>query len=276
MLEQMKIGFLGGGKISEAILSGLVQSGGVLPGQIFVTDPDAERLRVLMEECGVNTVQNDAENNGARQLAQECSLLVLAIKPQMAEAVLPQLSMAVPKETIVVSVMGGVTLNTLEAIFADTSILRVMPNTPMSVRQGVAGIAAGQHATAEQVQMVQKMFSLVGATYVIPEKWMDSLTAISGCGPAFAYLFIEALADGGVKLGLPRDLALALASQTLVGAGTMQLQSGIHPGALKDSVTSPGGGTIAGVHALECGAFRGTVMQAVLESAKRMEELSKE
>ncbi len=276
MLGQKKIGFLGGGKIVEAILRGLVQSNGIAANQLFVTDTDAERLRLLHDECGVNTVQNDPENNGAQDMIQACSILVLAVKPQMASAVLPPLAKSTPKDKAIVSVMGGVTLATLESIFPENPIIRVMPNTPMSVRQGVAGIVRGAHAGTEQVQDVTELFSLVGTTYVIPEKWLDSLTAISGCGPAFAYLFIEALADGGVQLGLPRDMALALASQTLAGAGAMQLQTGLHPGVLKDSVTSPGGGTIAGVHALERGGFRGTVMQAVQESAHRMQALSKE
>ncbi len=275
MLQEKKLGVIGGGKISEAILYGLVQSGGVHPEQIVVTDPDAERLSLLAKECGVNTVQNDVENKGACKLASECDLLLVAVKPQMAGAVLPFLAKSVSKSCIVVSVMGGVTLAVLEEAFAQNPVFRVMPNTPMRVRRGVAGIVAGSNSDAHSVQTVADLFSLVGSTYVIEEKWMDSLTAISGCGPAFAYLFIEALADGGVQLGLPRDLALALAAQTLSGAGEMQLQTGMHPGILKDSVTSPGGGTIAGVHALERGAFRGTVAQAVIDSSHRMEELSK-
>ena len=274
MLDQIKIGFVGGGQMCEAIIRGAV-AGGAGAENIFVTDLDLERLRLLSGECGVQTMQNDAENAGARQLAKECGLLVLALKPQVAHAVLPALASAVPPETLVVSIMGGVPLATLEAAFPENPVIRVMPNTPMLVRKGVAGMAPGSKAGPEAVQLAKDLFSLVGTVYLVPEKWIDPLTGISGCGPAFAYLFIEALADGGVEMGLPRELALSLASQTLAGAAEMQLQTGRHPGALKDGVTSPGGGTITGVHALESGAFRATVMDAVVKSCKRMEELAK-
>ena len=276
MPEPNKIGFVGGGKIAEAILRGLLQSGGVSPEQVFVTDPDLERLRWLSAECKVNTMHNDPSHSGARQLAKECAVLILALKPQVAGGVLPSIASALAPGVLVISVMGGVTLSVLEAAFPENPVIRVMPNTPMMVRRGVAGMVPGAKAGPEAIQTARELFSLVGSVYIIPEKWIDSLTAISGCGPAFAYLFIEALADGGVELGQPRDLALALASQTLAGAGEMQLQTGWHPGVLKDSVTSPGGGTIAGVHALEAGAFRATVMQAAIESCRRMGELSKE
>ncbi len=276
MSTHNKIGFVGGGKMCESILRGLVQSGGVKPENVFVTDQDMERLRWLSTECGVNTMHNGPDNGGARQLAKECALLILALKPQIAGGVLPYLTTAIAPGTLVVSIMGGVPMEVLEAAFPQNEIIRIMPNTPMLVRRGVAGLVAGSRASTESIQMVKDMFSLLGSVYVIPEKWIDPLSGISGCGPAYAYLFIEALADGGVEMGLPRDLALALASQTLVGAGEMQLQTGWHPGMLKDSVTSPGGGTIAGVHALEAGAFRATVMDAVVKSAKRMAALSEE
>ncbi len=276
MFEQKKIAFIGGGKISESILHGLMLSGNIEAKQFFVTDTDEARLRLLAEQCGVNTVQNDSSNHAACKLASECDLLILAVKPQMADVVLPSLAKGIRKNCLVISLIGGVTLANLASLFEQNPVFRVMPNTPMRVRKGVAGIVAGAHTDDESLSMVTNLFSLVGASYVIPEKWMDSLTAISGCGPAFAYMFTEALADGGVQLGLPRDLALALASQTLVGAGEMQRQTGLHPGVLKDNVTSPGGGTIAGVHALESGAFRGTVMQAVLASGHRMGNLAKD
>lgn len=271
-----KIGFVGGGKITEAILRGMVKSGGVPPEDMFVADPDLERLRWIAAECGVNTMHNDVDNAGARQLAKECAVLVLALKPQVAGGILPLLAPGMNPKALVVSVMGGVPLAVLEEAFPENPVVRVMPNTPMMVRRGVAGLVPGSRATSEDIQLAKDLFSLVGTVVVVPEKWLDALTAISGCGPAFAYLFIEAMADGGVELGLPRELALALASQTLAGAGEMQLQTGWHPGVLKDSVTSPGGGTIAGVHALEAGAFRATAMQAVVASARRMKELAEE
>ena len=276
MSENNKIGFVGGGRMCEAIIRGVTQSGVISAENIFVTDLDIERLRWLGAECGVSTMQNDAENTGARQLAKECGVLILSVKPQMVSALLPDIAAALSPETLVISIVGGLPVATLEAAIPNNPVVRVMPNTPMMVRKGVAGLVPGAKASADAVQYAKDLFSLVGTVYLIPEKWIDPLTGISGCGPAYAYLFIEALADGGVEMGLPRDLALALASQTLAGAGEMQLQTGWHPGTLKDSVTSPGGGTIAGVHALEDGAYRATIMNAVSKSAKRMAELAKD
>ncbi|MDL2254457.1 pyrroline-5-carboxylate reductase [Ruminococcaceae bacterium OttesenSCG-928-I18] len=276
MPENNKIGFVGGGRMCESIVRGIIQSGGIPAENIFVTDADIERLRWLSTECGVSTMHNDLDNSGARQLAKECGVLIPALKPQVVGAVLPAIAEGLTPDTLVISIMGGVPLSSLEAAFPENPVIRVMPNTPMMVRKGIAGLVPGTKAGPEAVQYAKDFFSLVGSVYIIPEKWIDSLTGISGCGPAYAYLFIEALADGGVEMGLPRDLALALASQTLAGAGEMQLQTGWHPGALKDSVTSPGGGTIAGVHALEEGAFRASVMNAVVKSAERMAQLAED
>ena len=150
-----------------------------------------------------------------------------------------------------------------------------MPNTPMLVRKGIAGIAAGEKATKEDCDLGIELFNLVGISYLLPENLIDPLTSVSGCSPAFAYLFIEAMADGGVEKGLPRNMAIQLAAQALAGSAEMVLQTGKHPGELKDSVCSPAGSTIVGVHALERGGFRNTVMNAITESCDKMIEVGK-
>ena len=171
--------------------------------------------------------------------------------------------------------MGGITLGFLQEYFPGNPVLRVMPNTPMLVRKGIAGIAANEKATKEHTDLGQEMFNLVGISYLLPESLIDPLTSVSGCSPAFAYLFIEAMADGGVEKGLPRSMAIQLAAQALAGSAEMVLQTGKHPAELKDSVCSPGGSTIVGVHTLERGNFRATVMNAITESCDKMIEVGR-
>ena len=195
------------------------------------------------------------------------------MKPQAARTVLEKLAPALTDQ-LIISIMGGVTIAFLEQ-FCKGPVIRVMPNTPMFVGCGAAGLVRGTHAGKEELHTAVDLFSAVGKTYVMDEKMLDALTAISGCGPAFVYQFIEALADGGVEKGLPRAVAQELAAQTVMGAGKMVLESGKHPGQLKDSVCSPGGSTIAGVHTLEQRAFRGGVMDAVDAAYEKMIEVGK-
>ncbi|MDL2328009.1 pyrroline-5-carboxylate reductase [Ruminococcaceae bacterium OttesenSCG-928-A11] len=275
MLKEKSLGFIGAGQMCEAIMAGALKSGAVMPEKTYVCDLSAERLDALAATYGVHPLPNDDAGTGASTLAKSCDIVVLSVKPQYARQVLAASAAAFRPDTLVISIMGGITIATLEAVLPQNPVIRVMPNTPMLVSCGAAGIATGGKATADHLALCKALFDLVGESYVLPENLIDPLTAVSGCGPAFAYLFIEALADGGVEQGLPRPLAQQLAAQTLVGAGQMVLQTGRHPGQLKDSVCSPGGGTIVGVHALEDGAFRSTVMNAVALARKRMEELGK-
>lgn len=275
MLEQKSLGFIGGGQMCEAIFSGVL-AGEALPAErIFITDVSASRLTFLQEKYGVGTHLNDEANNGALAVASLCDILIFSVKPQYARPVLEALQGKLRPDQLLISIMGGVRLDFLEQFFPENPVLRVMPNTPMLVRKGIAGIAAGKKAKQAQIDLGRELFDLVGLSLLLPETLIDPLTSVSGCGPAFAYLFIEAMADGGVEKGLPRDMALRLAAQTLAGSAEMVLQTGKHPAVLKDSVCSPAGGTIAGVHALERGGFRNTVMDAVTESCDRMTEVGK-
>lgn len=270
----LKIGFVGGGNMAEAIFSGLIACGAVAPGQLRVADVSGARLAYLAERYGVETLKNTGDNAALAALAQGCELLFVAVKPQYAGGVLQALGPVLSENQLAISIVGGLTLAQIEE-WIHTPVLRVMPNTPMMTREGVAGISAGSRCGEAHLALGMELFGLLGRAFALPEALIDPLTGISGCGPAYAYLFIEALADGGVKMGLPRDLAYQLAAQTLLGSAKMVLETGIHPAALKDSVCSPGGSTIAGVHALEKGRFRATVIDAVEAAAVRMTEVAR-
>lgn len=275
MLENKKIGFIGGGQMCEAIFSGIVASKIVPPQSICITDVNADRLSSLTEKYGVKTIVNTADAAGAKQVIAQSDIVVFSVKPQYARPILQEVSSSFQPNQLIISIMGGITLGYLEEFFPANPVLRVMPNTPMLVQKGIAGIAAGSKALKEHCDLGIELFNLVGISYLLPENLIDPLTSVSGCSPAFAYMFIEALADGGVEKGLPREMAIKLAAQALAGSAEMVLQTGTHPAILKDNVCSPGGGTIAGVRALEKGAFRATVMDAVDASCARMIEVGK-
>jgi pyrroline-5-carboxylate reductase len=204
-------------------------------------------------------------------------VLVLAVKPQTMAAVLAEVRPTVSPRHLVVSIAAGVTLGQLAAgLGPDARLIRVMPNTPCLVGASAAGFAAGPAATADDVALVARLFGAVGKAFAVPEHLLDAVTGLSGSGPAFVYVLIEALADGGVRVGLPRDVALALAAQTVLGSAKMVLETGTHPAALKDAVASPGGTTIAGLHALERAGFRAAAMDAVEAAARRAAELGKQ
>lgn len=276
MISEKKIGFIGGGQMGGAIYSGMIASGKVKGENVLVADPHPDRLAKAHEVYGVKTFVNDKTTNAAvKKMIPEADILVLAIKPQFARELMMEVKEVIRKDQLIISIMGGVTLDSLNEYLPENPILRVMPNTPMMVRKGVAGIAANHNATQEHRDLGVEMFDLVGKSYLLPENLIDPLTSVSGCSPAFAYLFIEAMADGGVEKGLPRQMALELAAQALAGSAEMVLQTGKHPGQLKDDVCSPGGSTIVGVHALERGNFRATVMNAITESCDKMIEVGK-
>ena len=210
-----------------------------------------------------------------RSVLSEAEVVVFSVTPQMADRVLSQVAPMLEKgKHTVISIMGGVELKFLEKYIPDVAVVRVMPNTPALVHEGAAGIALGTNASEEDGGIALDIFNSVGIAYLLPESLIDPLTSVSGCGPAYAYLFIEALADGGVEMGLSRDMALKLAAQTLVGSGRMVLETGSHPGVLKDNVCSPGGATIAGVRTLEEKGLRGTVIDAVIAGVTRMKEVA--
>lgn len=274
-LQGKKTVFIGGGRMGEAIFSGLIVSGAMSANDLTILDVSEDKLKYLAERYGVNTAINNPEN--LKNTLDNCEVVVLAITPQFADSVLKVTApLLVKGKHTVVSILGGVELKTLESYMPGIPVIRVMPNTPAAVQAGAAGVAVGSCASDADAAIALDIFNSVGKGYLLPEDLIDPLTGISGCGPAYAYLFIEAMADGGVELGLPRDLAIKLAAQTLIGAGKMVLETGEHPGALKDNVCSPGGSTIVGVHTLEQQGFRGTVIDAVTAAVARMKKVAEE
>ncbi|MDR1205115.1 MAG: pyrroline-5-carboxylate reductase [Peptococcaceae bacterium] len=274
-LTEKKIGFIGAGRMAEAIFSGLLKSGEISAKNLVLTDIAAERLNEMAEKYSVPAVQSAADGQSLPRELLDCDIVLLAIKPQGANALLSAAGKQFAAGQLVVSIMGGITLAFLQERIPRAAVIRVMPNAPMLAGEGVAGVALGEKATEENGETALALFRAVGAAYLCPEHLIDALTGISGCGPAYAYIFMEAMADCGVELGLPRDMAYRLAAQTLVGAGRMALETGRHPGQLKDDVCSPGGSTIAGVHVLEQNGFRGIVMDAVEAGTRRMEEIGR-
>lgn len=272
-LTNKKIGFIGGGQMAEAVFGGMLRLKAAA-SDIFVTDISEARLAGIKARFAVNTILNTARHEGSAAIAETCDIIVLAVKPQYAKSVLEGAGKLFDKKRhLVISIIGGMTLESLER-YIKAPVVRVMPNLPMTAGEGAAGIALGTNCMAEHGETAKEIFDLAGISYILPESLIDPLTGVSGCGPAYAFMFMEALADGGVETGLPRDIALKLAAQTLLGSAKMVLEGG-HPGTLKDHVCSPGGATIAGVHALESGAFRGAVMDAVRAGMRRMAEIGK-
>ncbi len=267
MLSSKKIGFIGGGNMAEALIKGL-HAGGVPAGEITVAEPVAERRDFLTEVYGVVTATDN------RVVAQGCDIIVLAIKPQVAPHVLAGLAPNLTPGQRLISIMAGVKTTAIEAAVPDgVRVVRVMPNTPALVLEGATAIAPGASADSDDVHLARRIFELVGKTYQVEEKLMDAVTGLSGSGPAYVLSFIEALADAGVKNGLPRDVAAGLAAQTVFGTARLLLDTREHPAVLRDKVTSPGGTTIAGLHVLEREGFGGTVMNAVDTATARSKEL---
>lgn len=262
-----KIGFIGGGNMAEALIRGLVDSG-VAATSIMVAELMAERREFLHQTYGVVTTDDSS------QLVQKQQLIILAVKPQALEAALNPVAEHFDADKCLVSILAGVETSRLEALLGgQPRVVRVMPNTPALIGVGAAGLCGGRHATAADVTAATQLFAAVGVVEVVAESLLDAVTGLSGSGPAYVYTFIEALADGGVLEGLPRDVSLKLAAQTVVGAAQMVLDGDDHPAVLRDRVCSPAGTTIAAVQSLEQGNFRATLMAAVSAASQRSKEL---
>ncbi|PLX89181.1 MAG: pyrroline-5-carboxylate reductase [Desulfuromonas sp.] len=262
-----KIGFLGGGNMAEAIIKGLLQ--GEYPvDRVLVSEPSEARREHLAEAYGVASTPDNLE------LVRQCEIVVLSIKPQIAEEVLEEISLEFGEDKLLVSILAGVSSAMIEGhLVGSPRVVRVMPNTPALVGEGASTISAGSNSTAEDLQLVRHLFETVGQVQMIDERQMDAATGLSGSGPAYVYTVIEALADGGVREGLRRDVAHALAVQTVVGAALMVRETGEHPAILRDRVCSPGGTAITGVSTLENKGLRTTLMEAVSAAANRSREL---
>jgi pyrroline-5-carboxylate reductase len=261
------IGFIGAGRMARALAGGLVRAGLVNPQQIHAADPVASAREGFLQDAPGS---RGAATN--RELVEQSDVVVLAVKPQqLASATSDLASVAAGK--LVVSILAGVRLSKLAAAIPGARLVRVMPNTPALVGQGASAYALGPRATAADGALVGTLLTAIGRAYAVDEHLLDAVTGLSGSGPAFVYVAIEALADGGVRMGLPREIALALAAQTVKGAAEMVLATGDHPAVLKDRVASPGGTTIAGLQELENGGLRAALIAAVEAATQRSVEL---
>lgn len=258
---------LGGGRMGEAIIAGLLGAGTLDSDAIVVAEPVASRRDTLTSEYGVRCVA------GAGDAAAAGDIVILAVKPQIIDAVL-EIVAPVVGDALVVSIAAGISCARLEsALGSGKAVVRVMPNTPAMVGQGMAVISGGSEASAEQVDLVRELFSLLGKAVVLDERYQDVATAISGSGPAYVAIFVDALARAGVRHGLSRDVAQTLAVQTLRGTADLIELTGMHPEELVDGVSSPGGTTIAAVEALEASGFRSSISAAVNAAVERSKEL---
>lgn len=257
--------------MGEALLSRLLDRGLYAPRDVVVSEPQAERREFLTQTYGV---QVTAENAAAA----EAEVLLLAIKPQIFSIVVAGMEKALAARSsplLVLSILAGTPLSKLEAAFPDQPVIRAMPNTPATVGAGMTAIAPGTHAQPQHLAQARQLFEAVGEVVEVPETAMDAVTGLSGSGPGYVALVIEALADGGVAAGLPRAIALQLALQTVKGTAQLLQESNQHPGQLKDQVTSPGGTTIAGIAALERAGLRSALIEAVLAAYRRSQELGR-
>ncbi|HEU4683791.1 MAG TPA: pyrroline-5-carboxylate reductase [Nitrospira sp.] len=262
--------FVGAGNMTEALIAGLLHANRTLPSQLTASDIDHRRCDLLRDRYRVAATQKN------REAVMGADVVVLAVEPQVLDEVLEEIAPSVRNTALVVSVAAGYPIRRVARYLAAlplSHIVRAMPNTPSRIRAGVTAWAAADSLTPEHTALVTALFESVGPTVRVKESALDAVTGLSGSGPAYVYVLIEALADGGVKMGLPRDTAQVLAAQTVAGAARLLLESGEHPGVLKDRVASPGGTTIAGLHALERGRFRATLVSAVEAATKRATEL---
>ena len=265
------IGFLGGGNMATALVRGLLSSRASDASKIIVSDVKSERRAHLESAYGVRTTADNHE------LVRDAQVVVLSVKPQAIDKVLTDVGPNIRPDQLVISVAAGVPLAALEAkLPPKTRVVRSMPNTPATALAGATAISAGSHASEADMEIATAMFAAVGRVVTLEESLLDAVTGLSGSGPAYVMLIIEALADGGVKVGLHRDVALLLAAQTVYGSAKLLLETGEHPGRLKDMVTSPGGTAIAGLHTLESGALRKTLIDAVETASLRAAELGRQ
>src|SRR5215470_185975 len=267
MKIEKSIGFLGAGNMAEALIRGLLR-GHADASRIAASGPRAERMAELTERYGIAA----STDNGA--LVERSDILVLAVKPQIMRKVLDQVADRLRPEALVISIAAGIPIAAIEGrLRPGTRVVRTMPNTPALVDAGATAIAAGGHATAADLADARRIFDAVGVTVILDEYQLDAVTGLSGSGPAYIFLILEALADAGVKVGLSRRTSTLLAAQTVLGSAKLLLETNEHPGRLKDMVTSPGGTAITGLHTLEHGGVRTTLMDAVEAATKRSHEL---
>jgi pyrroline-5-carboxylate reductase len=268
MLTDRRFAFVGAGNMAEALIRGLIASGAVPAAHITASGRRKDRIERTAERLGITAAHDNAH------CVAGADVVMLCVKPQVLRPVLDQVGRDIPREALVISVAAGIGTAAIEAQLAPGQrVVRAMPNTGAIVRQSATASAAGAGATEHDMAVAKEIFDRVGRTVVVDEVHLDAVTGLSGSGPAYIFLIIDALADAGVKVGLSRDIALELAAQTVMGSAQLLLQTGEHPGKLKDQVTSPGGTAIAGLHTLEAGGLRTTLITAVETATRRSKEL---
>jgi pyrroline-5-carboxylate reductase len=270
MLKHHTVAIVGAGNIGRALLGGLLNGHEFNPDQIRATRRNPAMLEALLEQFpGIRTGTDNVE------AVRDASIVVLAVKPQTAHEVIAEIRSHLKDDALFVSVLAGLTTDVLKRYLGrELPVVRTMPNTPMLVDQGATAIAAGKLATEEHLNVVRQMFEAVGQVEIVPEYLMDAVTGLSGSGPAYVYMFIEALTDAGVKQGIPRSTSLRLAAQTVYGAAKLAIETGKHPAILRDEVTTPGGTAIAAVAELESHGLRTMLINAVATATARSRELS--
>jgi pyrroline-5-carboxylate reductase len=268
---EKKIGFIGAGNIAEALIRGLLETGVATSANILASAPRAERAAELRKRFEIEVT---GEN---QSVAERAEILILSVKPQILPSVLSEIGGVMPLETLIISVAAGIPTSRIEDLLGGRRrVIRTMPNTPVVVQAGATALARGIHATAEDLEVARTIFNAVGVTVDLDESLMDAVTGLSGSGPAYVFLILEALSDAGVKVGLSRRTSQLLAAQTVLGSAKLLLETQQHPGVLKDMVTSPGGTAITGLHTLEHGGVRTTLIDAVEAATRRSRELGQQ
>lgn len=265
---QSKIGFIGCGNMASAMIKGIVNSSLISSQCIIASNPSREKLEKIKKEVDIKTTQDNLE------VAKFSNVIVLSVKPNKYKDVIEEIRDEVKEDTIIVTIAAGISISKAEQYFEkEVKIIRTMPNTPALVGEGMSALCANECVTKEEVKKITGIFKCFGKALVVSEKDMDTIVGLTGSSPAYVYMFIEALADGAVLKGLPRKTAYKLASQAVLGSAKMVLETGKHPGQLKDEVCSPGGTTIEAVYSLEKNGFRGTIIDAMdkcIEKSKNM------
>jgi pyrroline-5-carboxylate reductase len=268
MLHAQRLCVIGAGKLGEALIRGLLDSGAVEAARVTVTAGTPERAQALAAQLGVRA----ADSNAAA--ARDADIVLLALKPQQIAPVLDEMRGAISTGQLVISVAASVSTAFIEKhLEGPVPVVRAMPNTAALIKRAITGVSRGAHASAAHLEVARSIFSAVGRVVLVDEKHLDAITGLSASGLAFIYVVIESLAEGGVKMGLPRHLATELAAQTVLGAGSMVIETGAHPALLKDNVTTPAGTTIDGLLELEEGGLRVTLIKSVVQATRRAKEL---
>lgn len=268
---KQQIGFIGAGNMGMAIINGLIASKIVKPNQIAIFNKHQDKVKQLSKEIGIQAAES------AEQLAKTADIVVIGVKPNVVPSVLASIKSSLTKKTLIVSIAAGVTIESMEAIVGtDHKIIRVMPNTPSLVREGVSSLSENNNVTASELKTVVTMFESLGLAQVVPESLIHAVVGVSGSAPAYVFMFIEAMADAAVLAGMPRAQAYQFAAQAVLGSAKMVLETGKHPGELKDMVCSPGGTTIEAVKTLEDKGFRAAVIEAMTSCINKSKSLSGE